>query len=72
MVKRLKESDLPEPWFGHKSKAQTGTKQTSLTRNTMPAHSAMEAEADGQGINKGKGRGKGKKRKKLQQREETM
>jgi hypothetical protein len=61
MVKRLKESDLPEPWYGHKSKAQTGTKQTRVMPKTMPAQSAMEAEADGQGINKGKGRGKGKK-----------
>ena len=64
MVKRLKESDLPEPWFGHKPKAQTGTKQTRVSISTLPAHSAMEADADAQGTNKGKGRRKGKKKEK--------
>lgn len=61
MVKRLKESDLPEPWFAHKTKAPTGTKRTRVAPKTMPVHSALEAEAERQGTTRGKGRGKGKK-----------
>lgn len=60
MVKVLKETDLPEPWFGNKSKPTTAPKRTRVTPKAMPAHSALEAEAEGQGLNKGKGREKGK------------
>lgn len=62
MVKSLKETDLPEPWFGNKSKAPTAPKRSRVTSKPMLAHSALEAEAEGQGMNKGKGHGKGKKK----------
>jgi len=60
MVKSLKETDLPEPWFGNKSKAPTAPKRTRETQKPMQAHPALEAKAEGQGMKKGKGRGKGK------------
>ena len=62
MVKGLKGSDLPEPWFGKKSKALTEEKRTKPTSRGMPAEPALEAETEGQCMNIGKGRGKVKKK----------
>ena len=60
MVKVLKETDLPEPWFGKKSKSPTAPKRARVTLTPMAAHSALEVEAEGHVMKKGKGRGKGK------------
>lgn len=62
MVKSLKESDLPEPWFGNKSKAPPAPKRQRVTSEVMPEQEALEAEATGTCMKKGKGRGKGKKK----------
>ena len=62
MVKGLKGSDLPEPWFGKKSKAITKEKRNKPTATGMSAEHALEAETEGQCVNIGKGRGKGKKK----------
>ena len=67
MVKGLKETDLPEPWFGNKSKAPPASKRPKVTSELMPEQEALEAEATGTCMKKGKGRGKGKKRKTLLQ-----
>ena len=60
MVKTLKETDLPEPWFGNKSRAPLAPKRPRPPSNVMPETQALEAEVAAQGKNKGKGRGKGK------------
>ena len=62
MVKGLKGSDLPEPWFGKKSKALTEAKRTTPTSRGVHAQQVLDAETEGQCTNIGKGRGKGKKK----------
>ena len=62
MVKGLKETDLPEPWFGNKSKAPPASKRPKVTSELMPGQEALEAEATGTCMKKGKGRKKGKKK----------
>ena len=62
MVKGLKDTDLPEPWFGKKTKAISEPKRTKPTSSAMPAQQALEAETEGPGMDIGKGRGKGKKK----------
>ena len=62
MVKSLKDSDLPEPWFGNKSKAPPAPKRQRVTSEVMPEQEASEAEATGTCMKKGKGRGRPKKK----------
>lgn len=71
MVKSLKETDMPEPWFGKKSGAPTAPKRTKVTPKQMPALVALEVEAEGQGMNRGKGRGKGKNNENAAGKEKT-
>jgi hypothetical protein len=73
MVKGLKGSDLPEPWFGKKSKLVTVEKRTKPTSRGMPAEQAVEAETEGQCMNIGeRGAEKVKKKKTLLQRGKTI
>lgn len=62
MVKSLKETDLPEPWFGSKSKAPHAPKRPRAMSEVMPEQQALEAETMGTCTKKGKGRGKAKKK----------
>jgi hypothetical protein len=62
MVKSLKETDLPEPWFGSKSKAHPAPKSARVTLEVMSDRQELEAEATGTCMKKGKGRGKSKKK----------
>jgi hypothetical protein len=62
MVKGLKDTDLPQPWFAKKSKALSESKRTKPTSSQLPAAQPTEAETEGKGMDIGKGRGKGKKK----------
>ena len=62
MVKSLKETDLPEPWFGTKSKATPAAKRPRVTAEVIPETQALEVEPTGTCMKKGKGRGKPKKK----------
>ena len=44
MVKGLKDTNLPEPWFGKKSKALAEQNRTKPMSREMPAQQALEAE----------------------------
>lgn len=62
MVKSLKETDLPEPWFGNKSKAPPAPKRPRVTSDLPSSQQALEVEAAVTCMKKGKGRGKGKQK----------
>jgi hypothetical protein len=62
MVKSLKETDLPEPWFGNKSKGTPAPKGARVTSELMSEQHALEVEVAVTSMKKGKGRGKGKQR----------
>lgn len=62
MVKGLKETDLPEPWFRSKPKQPPTPKTSRVTPEVMPEQQELEAEATGTCMKKGKGRGKSKKK----------
>ena len=59
MVKSLKDSDLPEPWFGSKSKASPAQKRPRVTPEVIPETQALE---DGDVLEKREGARKPKKK----------
>lgn len=63
MVNILKEKDLPEPWFGKKTKAQPPPKQTRAASKLLAEKATVEDAVGGEPSISGKGRGKGKQEK---------
>jgi hypothetical protein len=61
MVKTLKDKDMPEPWFGKKSKQVMSTpKQTRATSRQMASHRELEDDIVEEAIAVGEAREKGK------------
>lgn len=60
MGRKLKEKDIPEPWFGNKGKKATAPKHTRAASKTITEDEAVEEATIPQPTTRRKGRPKGK------------